>query len=266
MRQPAIVEGPERLIVDASVASDARYEPVGLDNDAIPSMAPFSAPRGRGHPRWSPPHSSNGSFPLRLDALKARPRGQRLVDGEIGHFTFEDGAIGGREAVGLEPLVGDFDTRRNGHVRPVNVAACEDVDLGRRAFGGIVCGGRAQVRGQIAEAFPTRQAAKPRTTNPSRSFALRGLVVGVEPEAPARAVVDSQSLRWHVELGKGGQNGVEGIGIAATFGVPLAAAIRRPFHQAIRAGVLKIAAAPAGQPGSPIGLLPSPPEIMAGAV
>src|SRR4051794_34024917 len=36
-----------------------------------------------------------------------------------------------------------------------------------------------------------------------------------------------------------------------------------PSHQATRPGWLKIAAAPAGQPGSLIGLLPSPPVIKA---
>ena len=62
------------------------------------------------------------------------------------------------------------------------------------------------------------------------------------------------------------QDIVQGLGVTATFGMPLAAAERRSFPPGDPGReLLKIVAAPLGQPGSLIGAFPSPPVINAKA-
>ena len=154
---------------------------------------------------------------------------------------------------------------RDGHVGPANIAAGVDVDLRGRALVGIARIGGVEIGRQLAEVFPVGGLPDHEDPVDPRGGLLRRLAIRVEPEALSDAVMQDDPLRLHVEPGEVGQDGIERLGVAAAFGVPLAAAERRPF--------------PPGDAGRDVedrgralrparigdGLFPSPPVINANA-
>ena len=163
-------------------------------------------------------------------------------------------AVGGREPVGRQPLVDDLDPRRDGHVGPVDAGGV-DVDL--RGRGGVAGLGRVEVGRQLAEAFPAGRL--PDRERPSRSSPPRA--------SPARRFGASQKLwpapSWTTirlvftsSLAKSARTAFRALASPRHSACHWPPPNGGPSHQAMRPGWLKIAAAPAGQPGSGIGLLP----------
>ena len=169
------------------------------------------------------------AFALRFDELQAHPPGDGPLGHQIGDAAFEHGAVRRRESVRFHSVVNDFNAVGNLHVRPANVVADVHMKFRRRAGVGFGHVGRLQVGGHFPQAIET--LGLPDNKHPvdlGGGFFL-WLVVWVEPEAMADAVVSDEPFYFHVELGERRQHFVEGGGVAAVFGMPLPASERRAF-------------------------------------